>query len=206
MENNISKLFGSQSTIKLLSFLSQKKVPSSGREIARQAHLSPQTVHQTLQKLAKMGLIRVEKIGSAIVYQLNSEHLLIQKCLFPMLEVAHSWLEMVGNYYMSSLKVKPLSILVFGSHARNKATAKSDLDLLFLYKDKDFDLQQLSEINQFSSKVFEMCGHQPVPILAKITDFKQQAKSGEGLMRTIVREGRTVAGALISEVLTNDAN
>lgn len=201
MENNVTKIFGNKSALKLLSFLTQKRTPCSGRDIARQTKLSPQTVHQTLQKLAKNGLIRIEKIGSAMVYQLNTEHLLIQKCLLPMLEVTHSWLEMVGAYYFDSLQVKPLSIIVFGSHARNKATFKSDLDLLFIYKDKDFDGQQLSEINQRSPKVFEMCGHQPVPILARISDFKQQAKSGEGLMRTIVREGRSIAGALTSEIL-----
>ncbi len=204
MENIISESFGNKSAFKLLKYLAKNRVSLSGRQIAKKTRLSPQTVHQILQKLARLKIVRLEKIGSSFVYQLNQEHLFIQKCLLPTLELGGSWTEMIGQYYMNALSPKPVCIILFGSHAKGKATASSDLDLLFLYKDKDFSENHLSEINRFSSQVSKMCGYQPIPIVAKLSDFKQQAKQGAGLMRTVVREGNVIAGALMSEVIIND--
>ena len=204
MKDIVLKTLGNKSSLIILQKLSHTATPSSGRDLAKQTGLSHQTVHQILQHLAESELVSIEKIGASFIYKLNKEHLFIQKCILPLFDFSGHWIEMVGQYYMERLSPKPISIIVFGSLAKEKPKRTSDLDILFVYRDNEFNEQTLSFINQFGSQIFRMCGYQPVPIVAKLSDFKQQAKEGEGLMRTIVREGQIISGALMSELITYD--
>lgn len=115
----------------ILSLLAKGERSYSGREVEREVGASHDAVRMALRRLVAQGIVSSEPGGGrAILYQLNRDHLAA-----PWIEgIAALRLELIARLRSEILnwKIKPVAAALFGSAARNEATAKSDLDLLLI--------------------------------------------------------------------------
>jgi hypothetical protein len=101
-----------------------------GREISRKLHLSAGSVHASLARLEKEGLLRSEWIGPIKIFSLMAD--------LPVLtgfKILHSF--MVLNPLVASLRESTRRIVLYGSHASGTFDAESDLDVFIVTEHKD---------------------------------------------------------------------
>jgi predicted nucleotidyltransferase len=100
------------------------------REIARQTDTSAGTLHKELDKLAQAGLLVREKVGNQLHYAANQHNPIFA-------ELASIFRKTSGLADIVRAALLPLDAqldcaLIFGSLARGKAHAGSDVDLLLI--------------------------------------------------------------------------
>ncbi len=201
MDNRIENIFCSKIAIAVLRYLWVTDQGSTGRQIAAAIKYSPQAAHLALKLLLQFNIIKAQDIGKAKSYQINRKHWLVSDVFVPAWKKIDSWLTLLGEYYMKKLSVQPLVIVAFGSYIKGGATEKSDLDLLFIYKDKDVSADSLDELLEIDSAIFEKFGVHPSCKLVKLSEFKKEVQNKQGLMQTIFKEGKAIAGPTLSEIL-----
>lgn len=198
-------IMGNRIALAVLRFLWVSSEGATGRKVANEIGFSPQAVHQALQLLENSLLVTFRRVGRAKFYEINREHFFVTEGLYPMWHVLDSWLELVGQFYLKRLSVIPLAILAFGSYTNGSADEKSDLDLLFIFEDEEMSPTMSDEILSLDSSAYMRFGVHPSCKILTISGFKEEVKSGEGLMRTIYREGKSIAGLTPSEVISYDS-
>jgi len=119
--------------VRLLGILLREGPPMTGRALARVAGLSQSTAQRALGRLRDSGLVVVEQAPPALVYRANVEHLAMPalQALLRLDERLRAGLvEQVADWQQP-----PASLVVYGSVARGKATATSDVDVLVVRPD-----------------------------------------------------------------------
>lgn len=203
IDKDPSLVLGDEISLSILRYLYNSKRGETGRKIAIAAGYSPQAVLNSLKRLEKFALVLSTAVGRANLYELNRRHWFITKGLVPLWDVMNSWKSILGNHYAENLLVKPLSIIIFGSYARGDAKGTSDMDILFVFDDKDKP-KNSDEVLAIGSEVYQMFGVHPSEKVISISEFKKEVKKGEGLMRNVFRQGVSVYGLTPSEVLSHD--
>lgn len=112
------------------------------REIARLTGTVAGTLHKELSKLADAGLLLKETVGNQLLYQVNSDCLILEELtqIFEKINISEHFpgapkmdmlVEINREKILSIARKKGiLNVRVFGSMARNEAGPDSDLDLL----------------------------------------------------------------------------
>ena len=112
------------------------------REIARLTNTVAGTLHKELSKLADAGLLLKESVGNQVLYQVNSDCLILEELtqIFEKMNISElssaapkmdALVEKNRPNILSIEREKGIrNVRVFGSMARNDANEESDLDLL----------------------------------------------------------------------------
>ena len=128
----ITKSVFSQTTPqRILDFLCQNPYQSFyAAEIAGRTLLSKGGTNQTLRKMAKEGLLKVEKKGRMTFYQVDSKSAVVRQ--FKVLKNVARLEDIVK-------KIKPLTerIVLFGSCAAGEDTQESDVDIFVVSQSKN---------------------------------------------------------------------
>ncbi len=176
----------------------------TGRGIARDIGYSPQATLNALKILERPHLIVSRPAGTAKLYELNDDHWLLSESLIPMWEKLASWSQLLGQFYMNRMTLKPLAIIMYGSYAKGEATEGSDVDLFFVF-DGSFSDDNVSEILELGSQTYsKFAVHVSVKFILR-DDFKKGIKTKEGFLRNVYREGRSIAGLNLTEVVGYDS-
>lgn len=194
-------LLGNKVALSVIRYLLLTDGASTGRQIAIKAGYSPQATLDALNMLESSRLINSKSAGKSKLYAINRDHYIVSDCLAPLWAKIDNWEKLAGQYYMDHLAVAPLSIIMYGSRARGDAGDKSDLDLLFVYEDKKYNLKILDNILELDSALLARFGVHPSPKAVSVTQFKKGVKESNGFLRNVYREGRSVAGLGPSEVM-----
>lgn len=195
----INKMVGDPAKIKTVKLLMKQPEGVSGRELGRLIGVSHFKSHSVLTELAKQGMLIVRKAGKANIYKLNKQHLMIEK-LRPLFQMEENIFTIVGDLLFSKLKPKPLSIILYGSIARNEERPDSDIDILVIYDDDVFDPKLTDEILEEGSDMPAKFGNRLSAIAVQLSKFQGGVKSKDPLFYRIFREGRVIAGLSINEV------
>ncbi len=136
--------------------------PLTGRQVARLVDGGSQTtVHRSLQRLARLGVLDVVEAGRALMYSLNRDHL-ATPALEQLASMKRRFLAGVEQA-LSDLDPPPVSATLFGSAARGDGDASSDIDLLIVRPD---DVDQPAwdrQIDAAAERIRRMTGN-PVSV------------------------------------------
>ncbi|CAN5672980.1 hypothetical protein BH24ACT5_BH24ACT5_03080 [soil metagenome] len=96
----------------------------------------------------------------------------------------------------------PISVIVFGSFARNEADAESDIDLAVIRPDEvhEADDQWSDSLEVWRRKVRSITGNDADIVEAAATEVARKVRGRSELWRDIERDGVVVFGAAISEL------
>jgi predicted nucleotidyltransferase len=200
--NSLDTILGQSSKVKILRFLIRSQAQLNGREIAKSIGLSHVKVHSALQDLSRSGLVSMRSSGSSILYWLNEDTFLVKDMLRPLFEKEEKLFDyIVDSILKASKSPGPLSIILFGSFAKNTASANSDIDLALVYSDQKNKVFIEKELAEAEKTITVLFGNRLAYIPIKVTEFIKRFKENDRFIREISQTGRVIYGRSIAELL-----
>ena len=143
IEKSLDNILNSKSRIAIIRLFVSKAAgfKASGREIAKLVHFSAPSTHAALKELYNERILRLEIIGKQHIYSLDSNNRVVKQILRPMFRKEISVKEEIGNYLIkqtrkTGIKNKIVSLILYGSLQEGMTTAKSDVDIAVIVKDR----------------------------------------------------------------------
>jgi len=159
---------------RLLFGLNEKELHM--REMERQAALSLGTIRQDLQKLVKLDLVKARRDGNRLYYRANTEN-----PLFP--EIRNLVLKTAGlvEVIKSALDREGIEVaFIFGSLARSKERAESDVDLMVI------GTIGLRSLSSRLAGVSEQIGREINPHALSIEEFRRRKQNGNHFLSNVI--------------------
>jgi predicted nucleotidyltransferase len=159
---------------RLLFGLNEKELHM--REMERQAALSLGTIRQDLQKLVKLDLVKARRDGNRLYYRANNDH-----PLFP--EIRNLVLKTAGlvEFIKSALDREGIEVaFIFGSLARSKERAESDVDLMVI------GTIGLRSLSSRLDGVSEQIGREINPHVLSIEEFRRRKQNGNHFLSNVL--------------------
>jgi predicted nucleotidyltransferase len=159
---------------RLLFGLNEKELHM--REMERQAALSLGTIRQDLQKLVKLDLVKARRDGNRLYYRANTDH-----PLFP--EIRNLVLKTAGlvEVIKSALDREGIEVaFIFGSLARSKERAESDVDLMVI------GTTGLRSLSSRLAGVSEQIGREINPHALSIEEFRRRKQNGNHFLSNVL--------------------
>ncbi|MBI4371210.1 MAG: nucleotidyltransferase domain-containing protein [Elusimicrobia bacterium] len=202
--NKTSVREGSQTRV--LRFLWSSRSEWSGREIARQTGLSAPACHETLKKLDARGLVQFRRISNLHLYTINPENYLVQNVFARIFEAEAAMPEQILTVIKKTLadhrSSDVISIVLFGSMARGTERIGSDIDLLIVVPTKE-DLKKLEpRIEKLRALLFRRFSAPLSPYIQTPAELKRKHRQKLPLIQEILKDGRTVYGKDLQELLS----
>lgn len=203
LRNPLDDILGQISKVKILRFLITSQAQLNGREIAKNVGLSHVKVHTALKELSRHGLINVRSVGKSLVYWLNEEHLLAKDVLMPMFEKEAKIPQLIPNIILKESKTPlPLSIILFGSFAKNNASPDSDIDIALIYPDHKNKSLIRNELTEVEKRITRLFGNHLACVPIKIREFKKRFKKNQRFIKEVVKTGKVIYGKSIAEIVS----
>jgi len=148
----------------------------SYRELSRQSSVSVGTVSKLMPKLEKDRLVNIETMPNAkyATGNIENEHYRIQKRLFNI-----SFLYETGLVEYISKKLRPKTIVLFGSFEKGHDTERSDIDICVIDGRK----------SEISLRLFEKIMHRPINIVRIASAKGERAEFKLALINGIILGG-----------------
>jgi len=159
---------------RLLFGLNEKELHM--REMERKAALSLGTIRQDLQKLVKLDLVKARRDGNRLYYRANTDH-----PLFP--EIRNLVLKTAGlvEVIKSALDREGIEVaFIFGSLARSKERAESDVDLMVI------GTIGLRSLSSRLAGVSEQIGREINPHALSIEEFRRRKQNGNHFLSNVL--------------------
>jgi predicted nucleotidyltransferase len=159
---------------RLLFGLNEKELHM--REMERQAALSLGTIRQDLQKLVKLDLVKARRDGNRLYYRANTDHPLF-------LEIRNLVLKTAGlvEVIKSALDREGIEVaFIFGSLARSKERAESDVDLMVI------GTIGLRSLSSRLAGVSEQIGREINPHALSIEEFRRRKQNGNHFLSNVI--------------------
>ncbi|MFZ5451410.1 MAG: nucleotidyltransferase domain-containing protein [Thermodesulfobacteriota bacterium] len=153
------------------------------REMERQAGLSLGTIRQDLQKLVKLDLVKTRRDSNRLYHRANVEH-----PLFP--EIRNLVLKTSGlvEILREALDREGVKVaFIFGSLARGRENAGSDVDLMVI------GTIGLRTLSKWLSGVSDQIGREINPVVWSMDEFRQRQKTGNHFLSNVLESPKLFA-------------
>lgn len=173
--SSLVKLFRSKTLVLILKLLVMNPAEEVHlNDLARKTGLAPSTVAKETPLLLSLGLIERRQQGNLVLYRINKDGVIYDE-----LKRIFMKYEFLDQVIQQELPGGIDYALIYGSYAKGKEEARSDLDLLVIGKvDQDKMLQSISEAerkigreinyNLWSTKEFQEKAKNKIPLLKEI--------------------------------------
>lgn len=148
---------------------------------------SSQGVRNALERLVEQGTVRARAIGRTRAYGLNREHLLAAAIV----SISRVKRELVARLRstIEAWPVRPLSVMLFGSAARDDMRNDSDIDLLFVFPHDALDDLAHDLVQQLAARAASWTGNDVRPLVYSDREIQQAS-----IFDSILRDGIEIAG------------
>lgn len=180
--------------------------PMTGEQVARVARTgSPRGVRYALGRLVDQGVVRASTVGSASVFELNTEHL-----AHPAIDAAFRALDpwgllrdrlgaLVTGYGQPA---EGASVAVFGSVARGDSGPGSDIDVLLVTRE---DRPETSDLTaHLAERVRAWTGQQVGVYLTTPARLAEARRAGDPIIESFARDAVTLVGPDVRTYLSED--
>ena len=159
-------------------------------ELARVSGVGQKTVNRAMPKYAGYGIVSARTIGRANVYTLNSGHYIVEQLrqLFEVEKLAKLELEQALRAAFEG-DGSLVSLMIFGSLAREEEEPSSDIDVFVITQDKEGAEKRLRAVEEVTMKKF---GNVISEYILSPADFK--LKRGTQTVKEISAHGELILG------------
>lgn len=190
---------------RVLEFLWRSRAEWSGREIARKAGLSAPACHEALKKLDARGLVYFRRISNVHLYKINAENYLVRNVFAHQFAAEAAMPKHIAAAAKRTLVDFPgsdiLSLVVFGSMARGTGQLGSDFDLLIVLPGKESAKALEPRVERLRELLFRRFSIPLAPYIQTLAELRQKHDRGLPLIREILKDGRTIYGKDLKELL-----
>jgi len=129
--------------LKILKHFIENKKAKTIREIAQQIKSDYRITHTAVQRLIEKKVLNVQTVGNSSLCKLDEKHYGIEiyeaenerrENILKNMNINQLYKEI-----MSKVKTSSFILLLFGSYAKSKQTKTSDIDLLFISNEHNFE-------------------------------------------------------------------
>ncbi len=129
--------------LKIIKYLIENNKPRTIREIAQQIKADYKITYIAIQRLIEKKAINVQTVGKSSLCRLDEKYygIEIYEAENERKEyiLKNSNINQLYKEIMSKVKTSSFILLLFGSYAKGKQTKTSDIDLMFISNEKDFE-------------------------------------------------------------------
>ncbi len=198
----LSSIFSSTSHIAVLRALQHHKIGISGREIARLSGLSPKSALSALSSLENIKIVYRAVGGRDHLFTLNRQNYLVKNGIISLLQIENKFLPQLLALIKQKLSKHCISIILFGSVARNEETIDSDMDICFVLQNKKSQKNIIPIIRDLQTQIYTEFGTSLAPIYFTSEEFRKRAAKNLSPVNNIIKEGVLVSGRPI-RILTH---
>ncbi|MCK4308206.1 nucleotidyltransferase domain-containing protein [candidate division WOR-3 bacterium] len=202
IEKSLDNILNSKSKVAVIRLFVSKTggFKASGREIAKLVHFSAPATHAALKELYNERILKLDIIGKQHIYSLDSNNRVVKQILKPMFKKEISVKEEIEDYLIkqiqrTGIKNKIVSLILYGSLQEGRTTAKSDVDIVVIVKDRkakeEIEDKFLYDISVKFSDYFR--AHLDVYIKTK-NEFRLRLKKNMPPISTLMKSYSTIWG------------
>ena len=185
----------------VLKVLAQTHAELTGMTVERLAGRSHAQVREVLRRLSAEGIVDATRVGNAVQYRLNREHVLADAVVSA--ATAALTVEDRLSTFLGTKESPPVSVVVFGSFARRDGNSESDVDVLVIRPDDtDPDDPSWGEARTDMARHLERWTGNPCQVIdLTVSEIRDVDAQQESLAEALRVEGRTVFGTGLTELL-----
>lgn len=193
----LEQLLGNKAAISILRVLFEYKgMIFTVRKLAETANISHTEANQTIDKLKKFGIVKIQPVGRAYNLSLNDKSYILDDIVSPIFIAESKTLEMLVQLLKKHLDTKKIiSAAIFGSVAMRKEKEDSDIDLFVISDDSDISY---AAIGKAKIDAYEIFGGNISPIVFSKKEFI--AKKRGDLVRSILDDHIMITGMALEEI------
>ncbi|MBA3052722.1 MAG: nucleotidyltransferase domain-containing protein [Candidatus Omnitrophota bacterium] len=194
----LDKILNQTAKVQILRFFIKTGAEWTGRQISKEIEVSPATCHKALRQLYKEGLLLFRSVGVGHLYKLNDENYLVKKSLRPLFEQEDGCYLRLKEILLKHLgdlaPHKLISAVVFGSVAKKKDRAKSDIDIFLLVKKSgDKDIVE-KKVGLAGAEIIKEFGNALSPYIQTVNEFRSKKTKKVPVIREIIKNNFVIAG------------
>ena len=198
----LDQVFGQQSKVRILRYLSLHGGQFTGRETAKATGLTHPTCHLVLSQLREQGIVLMRKSGNALLYSLNISHQITKNIILPVFKREAELKQKMAQSLIKRLDFPVESVILFGSIAQKKEKPTSDIDVLVVVSDKIGPEKAESKIISQGTKLIEEFGNQVSPLVINLKDFLKKLKAKDKLLTEILKKGQVIYGKSTTDLIS----
>ena len=196
----LEQTFGSKNSIKVLRQLAKhENWEFNITELARDVNINKGVLSRLIKKLNENNIIKVNQKGKIMLFKINKENTLIKNLIIPAFKIEDKLFDEFIKPRILKLKSKDLlSIILYGSYAKEDFKLTSDLDLLIIIKNKNDQLE--NEINELKREFLEEDLLVRVDLMT-LKEFKRLYKLKEPLIISIEKNHKILYGYNFNDLI-----
>lgn len=152
-----------------------------------------------IPKLVSLNVVKIKTKGKSKLISINKDNFFVQKILIELFKREKDLPLLVAQNFVKKLKLSHnvISVILYGSAAKQTFSFKSDIDLMIISKNEIRDKQRIEEaINQFSKKgILITCD------FITLDEFKKLHREKEAAISALVEDHRTICGKKLLEII-----
>lgn len=197
----------SQAQVRILRHLWKTKGEWSGREIARQVGLSATHCHLALKELEARGLVFLRPVSKVHLYRINEDTYMVRRVFSPFFEAEKSIPGEIDKLIKKTLVEKSssigiLSLVLFGSMARQTERLTSDLDLLVVVPSKAAKTKLEPNLDDLGSLLSRQFSIPFSPYVQTLAEIREKHHRKLPVVENILKQGRCLFGKPLKELLS----
>jgi predicted nucleotidyltransferase len=196
----VDGILGRRSKVRLLRALRPLDRPVSGREAARLAGLSHRAI-TSLDELAALGVVVRRQAAGQHLYTFNRENVLAGAIEHLFAEEERRSGLILERIRSVAAEAGAMYAGVFGSAARNEDRPGSDLDVFMVVEHGDLKERSGDVLIPALEALEEEYGVRLSPVVLTLAEARFQAQEDATLLREILRDGRSVHGGPLEDLL-----
>jgi predicted nucleotidyltransferase len=199
----LDEILGQKSKLRILRLLLRSHGQLTGRDISRQSGLTHRTCHAALRDLARHGIVVRKKAGSAHLYELNEDHVLVKGALSTLFAAERNLIDAYSVAAREGLGIPVVSVILYGSVARGSERPESDVDLMFIVRNPKLADQAREKLGVLAASLYHRFGRVPQIVFADPKTFRTQVKERNPYYTAVVGDGQVLYGRPMAELLRN---
>lgn len=192
-------IFANRSRVRVLRLLLGVSVPLNASQIAARIHLSQPAVSAALDDLSAFGIIASSPAGRAWVHWIVEENMYVSEMIRPVFEAERAILQELLTDLKEIFEESAISVVLFGSYARNDITGASDIDVALVGEDAAAKTALQASASEVAERFADRWGAPLAPLVYELGEAATLATRAPELYSAIEQEGITASGFEPSE-------
>ena len=191
----IEDILGSRNKIKIVRFLiKHKNWEFNITELSKDLGINKGNISNLVKELGKNNILTINKKGKILLFKLADNHF-VKDILEPLFNKEDSFFELYTNKIKNICKKDKniISVILYGSVARDKATLKSDIDILIITNNEKISVKD--KIRNISDKILINVDSM------KLMEFKKAYYEKDLLIKNILTNHKVLYGKDILEMV-----
>ena len=168
-------------------------------ELSKNTSVHRVLLSKMIPKLADFNVVKIKTKGKSKLISINKDNFFVRKTLIDLFKKEKDLPILIAQNFVKKLKLDSniISIIIYGSAAKQTFTFKSDIDLMIASKHEIKNRQQIEKIiNQFGENgIMIVCDY------ITLDELKRLYKEKEAAILTLVEDHRVIYGKKLLEII-----